>query len=157
MKLFFHASRLRATVPTDEEHGERTHLEVKPAWAAPMSRPNKYLALLDGKDKEIALIENPAEELDAESWEAAQAELRSRYLTARVESVRSAKQEYGATYWSVESDRGPRDFVTQNLQENAQWLSSDHLLLLDVDGNRFEIASLRALDERSRALVEEIV
>lgn len=157
MKLFFHASRLRLTMPANAEHGERTHLEVKPAWAAPMSRPHKYLALLDGKDKEIALIENPGEELDAPSWEAAQAELRARYLTARIERVRSAREEFGATYWSVESDRGAREFVTQNLQENAQWISPDHLLLLDVDGNRFEIASVQALDEKSRALIEESV
>lgn len=152
MKLFFHQSRLRATIPDD-----RSFLEVKPAWAAPMSRPERYLALLDAKDKEIALFEHPAQELDAESWLAVQQELRARYITARIQSVVGARQEYGATYWSVTSDRGARDFVTQNLQENAQWLSSDHLLLLDVDGNRFEIASVQGLDPRSRALVEDIL
>jgi hypothetical protein len=152
MKLFFHDSYLRATLD-----GDRSMLQVKPVWAAPMSRPNKYLALLDGKDKEFALLEHPETELDADSWAAAQQELRARYLTARVQRVTGARQEYGAAYWSVESDRGPRDFVTQNLQENAQWLSDDHLLLLDVDGNRFEIASIRGLDDRSRALVEAVL
>jgi hypothetical protein len=101
MKLFFHQSRLRATIPDD-----RSYLEVKPAWAAPMSRPEKYLALLDAKDKEIALLENPAQELDVESWLAVQQELRARYITARIESVVGARQEFGATYWSVTSDRG---------------------------------------------------
>jgi len=130
---------------------------VKPAWAAPLSRPGQYLALLDGKDKEIALLVEPKEKLDAASWQAVQDELRVRYLTAVVQSVSSARQEFGATYWSVQSDRGPRDFVTQNLQENAQWLGDDHLLLIDVDGNRFEIPSVRALDERSRHMVENIL
>jgi hypothetical protein len=152
MKLFYHASRLRLTI-----EGEKSYPTVKPAWAAPLSRPGKYLALLDGKDKEIALLADPGEKLDEASWRAVQDELRVRYLTSRVQSVRSAKQEFGATYWSVESDRGARDFVTQNLQENAQWLGDDHLLLIDVDGNRFEIASVRALDDRSRALLEEIL
>jgi hypothetical protein len=79
-----------------------------------------------------------------------QQELRQRYLTAVVTSVDNARQEYGATYWNVQSDRGPREFITQNLQETALWLSDDHLLLLDVDGSRFEIPSVSALDVRSR-------
>jgi len=57
----------------------------------------------------------------------------------------------------VDSDRGPRDFVTQSLQENAQWLSPTHLMLIDVDGNRFEIADTRRLDERSRRFIEQII
>jgi hypothetical protein len=69
----------------------------------------------------------------------------------------SAKQEFGATYWSVDTDRGPRDFVTQNLQENAMWFSDVHLLLVDMDGNRFEIVDTTALDARSRHWVEIIL
>ena len=60
-------------------------------------------------------------------------------------------------YWTVETDRGTRDFVSQNLQENAVWLSDTHLLLLDVDGNRFEILDVTALDSKSRAYVTSIL
>ena len=95
--------------------------------------------------------------LPPDSLKAAQEELRRRYLTATVRSILHAKQEYGATYWSVATDRGDRDFVTQNLQENAIWLSPTHLLLLDVDGNRFEITDTQALDEASRRAVERIL
>jgi len=65
--------------------------------------------------------------------------------------------EVGATYWTVETNRGPREFVTQSLQENAVWLSERHLLLLDVDGNRFELPDIARLDPRSRQLVERIL
>jgi hypothetical protein len=57
----------------------------------------------------------------------------------------------------VETDRGRRDFVTQNLQENALWFSCTHLLLLDVDGNRFEIPNLEGLDAKSRAVIDAIL
>lgn len=149
--IFYYRSRLRLTVPN-----ECTYLAVKPVWAAPLSRPNQYLALLNGKDEEITLIPDP-QVLKAKSWEATQQELRLRYLTARVQSIHSAKQEYGATYWHVETDRGEREFITQSLQENAFWVSNDHLLLSDVDGSRFEIASLATLDARSRHLLDEIL
>jgi len=95
--------------------------------------------------------------LKPESLEAVKEELARRYLTATVNSITDAKGEFGATYWHVETDRGPRDFVTQSLQENAQWLSPKHLMLIDVDGNRFEITDITALDERSRRLIEQIV
>lgn len=152
LKLFYHPKdRLRLTI--DEE---KSYLTVKPVWAAPLSRPNRYLALLDGKGQEIVTLPDPTQ-LPEESWLAVQEGLRRRYLTATVTAILHAKVEYGATYWSVETDRGPRDFVTQNLQENAVWLSDDHLLLLDVDGNRFEIPAVSALDARSRARIHAIL
>lgn len=152
LKLFFAPQdRLRLTVGN-----ERSYITVKPVWAAPLSHPGRYLVLLDGKGEEITMIENP-KDLPRESWLAVQEELRRRYLTARVTAVRHAKVEFGATYWSVETDRGPRDFVTQNLQENAVWLSDHHLLLLDVDGNRFEIPDIRELDWTSRAYIHAIL
>lgn len=152
LKLFYEPKdRLRLTIGD-----EKSYHTVKPAWAAPLSRPNQYLALLDGKGNEIVTLPDP-ESLPPDSLAAAREELRRRYLTATVRSVTHAKQEFGATYWSVHTDRGDRDFVTQNLQENAVWLSPTHLLLLDVDGNRFEITDTQALDAVSRRYIETIL
>jgi hypothetical protein len=149
LKLFYQPKdRLRLTV-----EGDRSYPTVKPAWAAPLSHPNAYLALLDGKGKEIVTLADPTT-LPTASWAAAQEELRRRYLTATVTAISHARQEFGATYWTVGTDRGPRDFVTQNLQENAIWLGDTHLLLLDVDGNRFEVPDIGALDAASRHLLE---
>ena len=152
LRLFYQPKdRLRLTVGD-----EKSYHTVKPVWAAPLSRPNKYLALLDGKGNEIVTLTDPAV-LTPDSLAAALEELRRRYLTSTVRAILHAKQEFGATYWSVATDRGDRDFVTQNLQENAVWLSPTHLLLLDVDGNRFEITDTHALDPSSRRYVETIL
>ena len=152
LKLFYHPKdRLRLTVSDD-----RSYLTIKPAWSAPLTRPNKYLALMNGKGEEITTIEDPAE-LDADSRMAVQEELHKRYLTATVHRITHAKSEFGAGYWHVITDRGERDFVTQSLQENAQWLSPVHLLLIDVDGNRFEIPDVSALDDRSRTYAEAML
>ena len=152
LRLFYHPKdRLRLTVGDD-----RSYPTVKPAWAAPLSRPDTYLSLLDGKGHEIVTLADPAT-LPEESLAAAQEELRRRYLTATVISVTEARQEFGVTYWSVVTDRGSRDFVTQSLQENAIWLSDVHLLLLDVDGNRFEVPDISALDEASQRITQAIL
>jgi hypothetical protein len=152
IELFFEPKdRLRMTIP-----GDRSYPIVKPAWAAPLSHPQRYLVLLDGKDQEIVMIEDPRVLSDT-SRRAVEEELRRRYLTATITAVEHAKVEFGATYWVVETDRGKREFVTQSLQENAIWLSDRHLLLIDVDGNRFEIPDLSALDSRSRRWVHMIL
>ena len=152
MNLFYEPKdRLRLTVGS-----EKSYPTVKPVWSAPLSRPNTYLALLDGKGEQIALLPDP-KVLPPDSWDAVQEELRRRYLTATVTVILTARVEFGATYWRVVTDRGERDFVTQSLQENAMWLSDTHLLLLDVDANRFEIPNVAALDVRSQALITAIL
>lgn len=152
LKLFYWPKdRLRLTVGD-----EKSYHTVKPTWAAPLSRPNRYLALMDGKGNEIVTINDPAE-LPTGSWEAVEAELRRRYLTSNIKSISQARVEFGATYWHAETDRGERDFVTQSLQENAQWLSAVHLLLIDVDGNRFEIPDVTAMDAKSQELIHSIL
>jgi hypothetical protein len=149
LKLFYEPKdRLRLTVGD-----EKSYVTVKPAWASPLSHPGKYLALLDAKGDEITMLSSP-EVLAKDSREAVMEELNRRYLNSNVKRILDAKNAFGATYWHVETERGERDFVTQNLQENAQWLSPTHLMLTDVDGNRFEIVDMEALDSRSRTFLE---
>jgi len=152
LQIFYHPKdALRMTVGED-----RSYIAVKPVWASPLTYPNRYLSLLNKKGEEITLIEDPAK-LTPDSKKAVEAELARRYLTATVIRILEAKGEFGATYWHVETDRGIRDFVTQSLQENAQWLAPTHLLLIDVDGNRFEITDTAALDLQSRRYLETAV
>jgi len=93
IKLFYQPKdRLRMTV------GETSsYPTVKPAWAAPLSRPDAYLSLLDGKGEEITTVSDP-NTLPGESLESVKEELRRRYLTATIDEIKSAKFEYGTTY-----------------------------------------------------------
>jgi hypothetical protein len=145
LNLFFSPKdRLRLTVGA-----EYSYPTVKPAWASPLNYPGRYLSLLNGKGEEIVLIADP-HDLHPAARDAVMEEVARRYLTSIIVRVLDARSEFGATYWHVETDRGFRDFVTQSLQENAQWLSPKHLMLIDVDGNRFELVDVTALDDGSR-------
>lgn len=135
---------------------ERSYPAVKLYQASPLSRPGRYLSLTNGKGEEIVMIENLQDFTEA-SRAIAEEEIRRRYLTARVEAITHIRTEFGVTYWHVVTDKGERDFVVQNLSESCVWLSDSHLLLIDVDGNRFEIADSRALDPVSRAHLESVL
>jgi hypothetical protein len=136
---------------------ERSVVGVKPVWAAPLSRPGQYLSILDPKGEDIAMLVEPQTQLSSASWQAVQMEIRRRDLTSHVSRIESAREDNGAAYFSVETDRGDRDFVCTNLSTNAIWFGENRLLLLDTEGNRFEIEDLAGLDARSRALIEGIL
>ncbi len=152
IRLFYEPEgRLRMTIG---EH--RSYLAVKPVWAAPLSFPGRYLALLDGKGQEIVMFDS-IDDVPAEPRKLIEEELYRRYLTPTVLSIESARSEFGVSYWTVVTDRGRRDFVTQNLSESVQWLSPAHLLLCDVDGNRFDVPDVQALDPISRKLLTNMI
>ena len=135
---------------------EKSYPKVALYQSAPLSRPGKYLSLLDGKSEEIALIDS-LDDLAPESRKVAQEELARRYLTAKIQSLTSVRQEFGVTYWHAVTNRGERDFVVQNLSESCLWLSATHLLIVDVDNNRFEITDINALDLVSRRLLDSVL
>jgi len=145
------AGTLRLTV------GDRySYPGVKLYQAAPLSTPGRYISLQNAKGEEIVLVENLGD-FTPESRLVAEEEIRRRYLTARVRSISDIRTEFGITYWNVDSDRGARDFVVQSLSESCVWLSDKHILLIDVDGNRFEIADRTALDTASQARLATVL
>jgi hypothetical protein len=152
LRLFYNPpGTLRLTVePMGADGWEGySYPTVRLYQAAPLSDPGRYIALQDGKGEEITMLER-LEHFAPESRPIAEEEIRRRYLTAKVIAVTGIKTEFGITYWNVATDKGERDFVVQSLSESCVWLSDRHLLLIDVDGNRFEITDRTALDPVSQ-------
>jgi energy-coupling factor transporter ATP-binding protein EcfA2 len=136
--------------------GERSYIKVQVVRAAPLSAPDRYISLLDGSGEEICLVRDPAE-LDEVSRQIIREELNRRYMTATVERIHSVQNELGVSYFDVQTNRGRREFVVQNIQEDIRQLGERRILLLDVDGNRFEIPDLNALDKRSARLLKLVL
>ena len=152
LRLFYDPpGTLRLTVGED-----RCYPNVKLYQASPLLRPGRYLSLQNGKGEEIVLVENLAD-FAPESRAVAEEELKRRYLTARIQAIPHIRTEFGVTYWHVVTDRGERDFVVQSLSESCVWLGDQHIVIIDVDGNRFEILDRTGLDEASRARLESVL
>lgn len=136
--------------------GDRSYLKVRVVCAAPLSQPDRYICFLDEKNEVICTVDDPID-LDEVSQRLIKEELEQRYMTAIIKRVDSLKSEFGVSYWEVQTNRGNREFVVRNVSENAQWITDRRLLLLDVDGNRFEISNLEVLDKKSRGLIEMVL
>ena len=142
---------LRLTILND-----RSYLKVKVVKASPLSHPNQYICLLDGKDEEIGMVHD-LRELDEDSRRIAQEELEGRYLGTTIRRIQSIRTEFGTSYWDVETDRGVREFVVKSVQDNILWLEERRLLVMDVDSNRFEVEDYEKLDRRSVSLLETVL
>src|SRR5229473_1912178 len=136
--------------------GGQRHSDVVVVRAAPLTYPDRYVCFLDANGREICMVEDPSG-LDADSGQILREELKRRYLTSAIQRIHFARREAGACYFDAETSRGRREFVVQETPESIRWLGDHRLLLVDVDGNRFEAHDIRALDRKSARLLQSTV
>jgi ABC-type glutathione transport system ATPase component len=134
----------------------KSYDNIQLARVAPLSDPEHYVSFLNDRGEEICMIRDPAD-LDETSRQILREELARRYMTASVERIYSVHSELSISYFDVQTNRGRREFVVQNIHESTRWLGEGRLLLIDVDGNRFEIPMLDALDKRSARLITRLL
>jgi Domain of unknown function (DUF1854) len=132
----------------------KSFADVQIVRAAPLSEPKRYICFLDSAGAEICMIRDLSE-LAPEDRLLAEEELRMRYITSVIRKVLSVRCETGTLYWEMETDRGSRELVVQNSDENVRWLSERCVLLIDVDGNRFEVPDISVLDQGSARMLRE--
>jgi hypothetical protein len=126
---------------------------VRVVWARPISARGSEVAFLSDAKTALAMIPS-LDALDPASRAIAEEELARRYCIARITRVNRATVTFGNRYWDVETDRGPRRFLFREIGKYVTRITADHLLIRDTLANRFEIPSVAALDEHSRAQVE---
>lgn len=113
----------------------------------------QYISVLDNEDAELGVIYDISD--FKESQELLKTELERRYYEPRITAVLSLKERYGFSYWSVRlTDGRTVDFTMQDTFRNIIRAGEDKAILLDVDGNRFVIESIRSLDRKSYKKIE---
>ena len=137
--------KLRPTDGGDE-------IAVHPMRAFPLSDADHFVALLDGDGNEVGLIPDMAE-LPPMPRALLLQELEKSYFLPELIRVLEISDDFGIQRWEVETDRGPRVFEVRS-REDIRWLHPGHLIVRDVDGNRYEIKRFDDLDTSSRLKIE---
>jgi hypothetical protein len=138
---------LELTIP-----GEGSYSGVSLLRAFPLSDPDRFWGLVDSDGNEIGVISDP-DQLDPDSRAVATEELERRYFIPVVQRVVRTKEDFGSIIWTVETDRGPRTFTVRNMKDSIVELGASRILLVDVDGNRFEFPNIHSLDAKSYDLI----
>jgi hypothetical protein len=93
-------------------------------------------------------------ELDNESREAVQRELRLHYFVPRVVRILSIREEFGFLYWSVDTDRGAKEFTMRDsIIGSVRKVSEGRWLMIDINQTRYEIYDIDTLDSQSQKLL----
>jgi len=119
----------------------------------PLSEPEAWLSVLDEKGVEIGIIRYLCE-LDKESQSCLRVELRRRYHVARICRILACRERYDVVEWEVETDRGTKTILLRDVRNNIQQRGPNRFVVTDVDGNRYDIPDVSALDVRSRLILE---
>ena len=126
----------------------------------PVSDNTEFLSVRDATDEtvpELGIIEDWSQ-LPPESRDAVAAELGLHYFVPEIRQVFNVKEELGFLYWTVETDKGRKEFVMRNsVIHYAREVSPGHWLLIDVNEARYEIPNVAALDAHSQKLVQRFL
>lgn len=135
---------------------DRSYLKVRPVRAFPLTEINEYIGLLDAiAGREIGMLRS-LKDLDGCTRQMIQQELTKRYFIPKISRITDARREYGTIYWDVETDRGDRHFIMRGIRDSIHEIEPGRYLMIDIDGNRFEIPQLADLNARSQALWDRL-
>jgi hypothetical protein len=148
---------VRVTVDDPALGPARSWRRVQVARAFPLSKPDRYIGLRDGADKDIGMLPI-LEGLDPESRKIIDEELTRRYFLPVILRVLSVKEEYGITTWDVDTDKGRHTFLVQNLRESVwEMVPGERAIITDKDGLRYEFPDIRALDARTMSVLSRVL
>lgn len=114
----------------------------------------EYISVLDGDSKELGVIYD-IRDFNEETAALLKKELERKYYSPVIKSIESLKERYGFSYWNVTtSDERKVEFTIQDTFRHITRVGEDKCIITDVDGNRFVIESLAALDKKSYRKIE---
>jgi hypothetical protein len=133
--------------------GETDWREAHLVRLFPLTEPERWISVLDKEGQEVGVLVE-LKGLASEALHLVREELRRRYLVPQISRILACRDRFELAEWTVQTDRGKRTFLTRNLREQVKEPMASRLMLTDVEGNRFDIPDVAALDPDSRRWIE---
>jgi hypothetical protein len=121
----------------------------------PLSAGNRHILVRtpetdDEHGVELGIIEN-VDDLNEKDREAVNRELRLHYFVPVISRIEKIKEEFGFLYWSVDTDRGHKDFIMRDsIIGQVRKVSEGRWLVIDINQTRYEIHNFQSLDSNSQ-------
>ena len=123
------------------------HRDVSPIRTFPISDPERFIAILDSRGREVGTIDDLAE-LPAETAELVRRKLDEREFLPKILRIVNVRMNKDPHEWEVVTDRGPVHFLMRD--EDIRRLGPTRAILVDLHGVRYYIPDSRDLDPKSR-------
>lgn len=134
-------------------YGEKEYKRVLIYRTFPFTDPERFLSIREpeGNNGEIGLIDDLAA-FDDRQIALLREQLALRYFMPVIRKILEIKEEYGYSYWNVETSSGACRFTCD--ANGVSKLSETRLVIADVDGNRFEIPDVTRLSAKELRMVD---
>jgi hypothetical protein len=119
----------------------------------PLSHPDRYVVLKEVDGDEIGMVPDISA-LDRDSRKVLRDALERAYFIPEITAILDVQARFHVPEWTVETNRGRRSFELRSARSDIRTFDDGRILIRDADGNRYLIMDPRALDLRSRALLE---
>jgi len=130
-----------------------TYKRVNLSRAFPFSEPDEFISVRDPDNKEIGIIRYLSD-FDGETQKLIRRQMKLRYFTPVILKINKVTEEFGYTYWDTLTDIGGCRFTVRNERSSFIRLAGDRVIINDIDGNRYDLPDLDALDRKSFRKIE---
>lgn len=113
----------------------------------------EFISVMDGEQQEIGIVKS-VELFDEAQKKLLMDELRRRYYSPVIDKIINVKERYGFSYWKVHTADGDVSFTLHDTYRSIIHAGETRIIMLDVNGNRFEIPDTSLLDRKSYKKIE---
>ncbi len=118
----------------------------------PITGLTKYIALVDSKGEQIAIIRD-LNDLMEDSRSVAEKVLEEYYMIPRITKFLKMSQKFKIWMWTAETDKGVCTFEIRNHITAVKPLYDGRVLIKDANDNRYEIPDVKQLDKKSLKMI----
>ncbi|OGV52708.1 MAG: hypothetical protein A2X49_16720 [Lentisphaerae bacterium GWF2_52_8] len=134
-----------------DENGKLTEVPLRIACCFPWSLREEFISLRDDKGRELALVEKLSQ-LKPDTRQLVEEELNSAFFVPRIRELLSIERQAELFLWRVETDSGPRSFLTGH-DEHPRTLPNGRILIKDVSNDLYLIENPKELSAKSWKLL----
>ena len=113
----------------------------------------EFISVMNEDSEEIGIIRDISL-FGGEGGTLLKNELERRYYAPVIDRILNVKERYGFSYWKVHTGEGDVNFTLRDTYRSIIHAGGNRILLLDVNGNRFEIPDTSLLDRKSYKKIE---
>lgn len=122
----------------------------------PFQYPDEYLSVSvreNGEPKELGMIRT-LEDFTPEQRELLSGYLRYKYFIPAIEKIGKIEEKLGYLYMDVTTVLGKKTICISDITTNIRQVQNNSVSIIDVQGNRYAIENLDALDKDTRQKIE---
>ena len=128
--------------------GDKTYDKVTLTRLLPYSYEEAYITVISAKE-EVGMIKDLTA-LEKSQYDQAMAHLNYKYYIPEITKIKNVKEKMGFLYIDLDTTGGHKEICIADFVSNIRLIKDSLLSITDVEGNKYCMRNIEALDKESR-------